>query len=77
MYSAVESYKTNDWDQFITDVGTHFSDNMILGGRATQQIGYDYSSASTMSSLGIDLNLVAKANFSKLLADPSYDWHKY
>lgn len=50
---------------------------VILGGRAIQEIEYSYKSASDMESLDIDINIAAKASFAKFYADASFDYHKY
>lgn len=70
-------YKYKKWDRFIEQFGTHFVHEVVLGGRAIQQIQYTYKSASEMESLDIDINLAAKASFAKFYADSSFDYHKY
>lgn len=30
-----------------------------------------------MESIGIDINMAAKASFAKFFLDTSFDWHKY
>jgi len=71
------SYTANDWGRFIEQFGTHFIYEVILGGRAIQEIQYNYKSASDMESLDIDVNIAAKASFAKFYADASFDYHKY
>ena len=39
---AIESYKSKSWDKFITQFGTHFIYDVTMGGRATQEITYDF-----------------------------------
>lgn len=72
-----ESYHSGNWDKFVTQFGTHFVYDVTMGGRATQEISYDYQSVSKMSSIGIDINMAAKASFAKFFLDTSFDWHKY
>jgi hypothetical protein len=49
-----------------------------MGGRAVQEISYDYESVSKLKSLNIDINIAARASFAKFFsADSSFDWHKY
>ena len=48
-----------------------------MGGRAVQEISYDYSSISKLNSLNIDIAIAAKASFAKCLLDSSFDWHKH
>ena len=48
-----------------------------MGGRAVQEIEYNYKSASDMESLKIDINIAAKASFAKFYADASFDYQKY
>ena len=71
------SYKSKSWTSFINQFGTHFASDTIMGGRATQEISYDFESVSKMNALGIDINIAAKASFARLYGDTSYDWHKY
>ena len=72
-----ESYHSNSWDKFITQFGTHFVYDVTMGGRATQEISYDFQSISKLNSLGIDISLAAKASFAKFYMDSSFDWHKH
>lgn len=39
---AIESYQNKDWGNFITQFGTHFVFDATMGGRATQEITYDF-----------------------------------
>lgn len=48
-----------------------------MGGRATQEISYDFQSVSKLSSLDIDISIAAKASFAKFFLDSSFDWHKH
>ena len=48
-----------------------------MGGRAVQEISYDFESVSKLNSLNIDLSLAAKASFAKFFADSSFDWNKH
>ena len=34
------SYRMDNWDNFITQFGTHFIYDVTMGGRAVQEIGY-------------------------------------
>lgn len=74
---AVESYQAGRWDKFITQFGTHFVYDVTMGGRAIQEISYDFESVSKMTSVDVDINLAAKASFAKFFADASFDWHKH
>lgn len=74
---AVESYKNKSWDKFITQFGTHYIYDVTMGGRATQEIAYEYQSVSKLSSIDIDISVAAKASFAKFFADSSFDWHKH
>jgi hypothetical protein len=48
-----------------------------MGGRAVQEISYDFDSVSKLNSINIDLSLAAKASFAKFFADSSFDWSKH
>ena len=48
-----------------------------MGGRATQEISYDFQSVSKLNSLDIDISIAAKASFAKFFLDSSFDWHKH
>lgn len=72
-----QSYHTKKWDNFITQFGTHFVYDVTMGGRAVQEITYDYSSISKLNSLNIDIAIAAKASFAKFFLDSSFDWHKH
>ncbi len=48
-----------------------------MGGRAVQEISYDFESVSKLNSLDIDISIAAKASFAKFFADSSFDWHKH
>ena len=37
-----ESYHTKNWDKFITQFGTHFVYDATMGGRAVQEISYEF-----------------------------------
>lgn len=74
---AVESYQSGSWDKFITQFGTHFVYDVTMGGRAIQEISYDFESVSKLASVDVDINLAAKASFAKFFADASFDWHKH
>jgi hypothetical protein len=74
---VVESYKSASWDKFITQFGTHFVYDVTMGGRAIQEISYDFQSVSKLSSIDIDISIAAKASFAKFFADASFDWHKH
>ena len=73
----MESSRTNDWTTFIDQFGTHFAYEVIMGGRATQEISYSYESVSKLSSVGVDIDIAAKASYASFFADASFDWHKY
>lgn len=66
-----------NWDMFIEQFGTHYVHEVIMGGRAIQEIQYTYKSASEMESLKIDVNIAAKASFAKFYADSSFDYQRY
>jgi hypothetical protein len=72
-----ESYHSKNWDKFITQFGTHFVYEAVMGGRAVQEISYDFDSVSKLNSINIDLSLAAKASFAKFFADSSFDWSKH
>ena len=72
-----ESYHSKNWDKFITQFGTHFVYETVMGGRAVQEIAYDFESVSKLNSLNIDISLAAKASFAKFFADSSFDWNKH
>lgn len=72
-----ESYHSNNWDKFITQFGTHFVYDVTMGGRALQEISYDFESVSKLNSLNVDISLAAKASFAKFFADSSFDWSKH
>jgi len=72
-----DSYHSKNWDKFITQFGTHFVYDATMGGRATQEISYEFESVSKLNSLDIDINIAAKASFAKFFADSSFDWHKH
>ena len=74
---AIECSRANNWTPFIEQFGTHFAFEVILGGRATQEIGYSYESVTKLNSLNIDLNIAAKASYAAFFADTSFDWHKH
>ncbi len=71
------SYNANDWERFIEQFGTHYVYEVVLGGRAVQEIEYNFKSASDMESLNIDINIAAKASFAKFYADATFDYQKY
>jgi hypothetical protein len=48
-----------------------------MGGRAVQEISYEFESVSKLESINIDINIAAKASFAKFFADSSFDWHKH
>lgn len=48
-----------------------------MGGRASQQITYNFEAVSTLTSLDIDISTAAKARFSQFFGDVETDWHKY
>lgn len=48
-----------------------------MGGRATQEISYDFQTVSKLNSINVDINIAAKASFAKFFADTSFDWHKH
>lgn len=48
-----------------------------MGGRAVQEITYDFESVSKLNSINIDISIAAKASFAKYFADASFDWHKH
>jgi hypothetical protein len=74
---AIESYQSKNWNKFITQFGTHFIYDITMGGRAVQEITYDFESVSKLSSIDIDISIAAKASFAKFFADSSFDWHKH
>ncbi len=67
----------NDWERFIEQFGTHYVYEVVMGGRAIQEIQYSYKSSSDMESLNIDVSIAAKATFAKYYADASFDYQKY
>jgi hypothetical protein len=74
---VVDSYHAKSWDKFITQFGTHFVYDVTMGGRAIQEISYDFQSVSKIASVNVDINIAAKASFAKFFADSSFDWHKH
>jgi len=69
-WAGVEfSFKANDWERFIEQFGTHYVHEVVLGGRAIQEIQYNWKSVSEMESLAIDIDITAKASFAKFYAD--------
>lgn len=71
------SYHSNDWEAFISEFGTHFITEVIMGGRAVQEIVYNFESMSQLNSLDIDIGVAAKARFGMFYGDKSTDWHQY
>lgn len=71
------SYGAQNWERFIDQFGTHYVHEVIMGGRAVQEIQYSWKSVSQMESLTIDINIAAKASFAKFYADASFDYQKY
>ena len=71
-----DCYKSGNWTNFWKQFGTHFIYEVTMGGRATQEMGYNFEAASQMSALNIDISLAAKAHFAMHYADASYDWKK-
>jgi hypothetical protein len=48
-----------------------------MGGRAVQEISYDFESISKLNSINIDISIAAKASFAKFFMDASFDWSKH
>ena len=48
-----------------------------MGGRATQEITYDYQTISKLNSINVDISIAAKASFAKFFMDSSFDWQKH
>ena len=48
-----------------------------MGGRAIQEIEYNWKSVAELESLNVDIHLSAKASFAKFFSDSSFDYHKY
>lgn len=48
-----------------------------MGGRAAQQITYNFEAVSTLKALDIDISVAAKARFAMFFGDRETDWHKY
>lgn len=48
-----------------------------MGGRAVQEISYEFESVSKLNSLNVDISLAAKASFAKFFSDSSFDWSKH
>ena len=48
-----------------------------MGGRVIQEISYESSAISKLETLGIDINIAAKASFAKFYMDSTYDWSKH
>ena len=72
-----QSYANKNWDNFINQYGSHFTYEVIMGGRAIQQIEYSFESVSRLEELSIDINTAAKASYAKFYGDTSFDWKKY
>lgn len=70
---VISSTKSEDWSLFIEEFGTHVIHEVILGGRATQEISYTSESESKMKSLGIDIGVAAKAKYAKFVGDASFN----
>lgn len=71
------SYHANSWDKFIVQFGTHFVYELVLGGRAIQEIQYDWKSVSEMETIGVDINIAAKAKFASFVMDSSFDYKSH
>ena len=62
---------------FIDQFGSHFVYDVMMGGRATQEISYNSEAISQMSAIGIDISIAAKAKFANFYMDTSFDWSKH
>ena len=71
------SYHANNWETFISEYGTHFVYDIIMGGRAVQEVSYSSESVSKLLTLDIDISTTAKFKFAKFFADTSVDWKKH
>ena len=71
------SMNAKSWEKFIEQFGTHYVYDLIVGGRAIQEIQYSAQSVSEMETMKIDLDLTAKASFAFFHGDTSFDFHKY
>ena len=68
---AVASYTTNNWLKFIDEFGTHYTKEVIMGGRATQYIEYTRTSVALLESLGITVKTAAEARIKVFSASSS------
>lgn len=63
---VLTSYKSGEWEKFIAQFGTSYVTEVIMGGRATQEIAYDSEQLSQMLTSGTTIEVAAKASFRKL-----------
>lgn len=71
------SFHNNNWENFIQEYGTHFVYSINMGGRALQEIEYNYESVSQLNALDIDLSTAAKARFAMFFGDKEWNWHQH
>ena len=70
---AINSYKDKKWDRFISQYGTCYATEVIMGGRATQEIIYSFKSASQMITSGISLQIAASASFKNFYSNADFN----
>ena len=68
-FAVNKSFSDNNWENFILEYGTHFVHHVTMGGRAVQEIEYEQSSVSQLSSINVSISVAAKARYAMFFAD--------
>jgi hypothetical protein len=67
------SYKNDDWFKFIDQFGTCYVSEVLMGGRATEEITYDSKAVSRMNAANMSIEVAAQAKFRKFYATGDYN----
>lgn len=64
---------SNDWNTFISQYGTHYTTEVLFGGRAIQESEFTRTSVSTLKEKGIDVGLAVKAGYAGFYGEVGVD----
>lgn len=70
---VLTAYRTGDYFKLITNFGTCYVTEVIMGGRTTQEIIYESDQLSQMMVTGTTIEAAANATFGKLYSTGNFN----